>query len=105
MTKIAKAKLHRLTPREKQLFLAFLRTPTSNLLLGSQFGLNTQVTKNYLRVIYKKFGVKSRLELYVFAVKHRIVKIACPKCGFAFDDEVMADLQLTSQNLGPEKEV
>ncbi len=104
MTRSAKAKISRLTSKERDLLKAFLKTPTSNLLLGAQFGMNLQVTKNYLRAIYKKFGVKSRMELYVFAVQHRILKLNCSECGKELTDsddrETIPAPQLNSQIFG-----
>jgi DNA-binding NarL/FixJ family response regulator len=51
-----------LTPREREVFDAVLRSETTRQIAASR-GLRYQTIKNYLTTIYDKLGVANRIEL------------------------------------------
>ncbi len=62
--------LKRLTPKEVQI-MALVTGGERNKAVAARLGTKEQVIKNYLRSIYDKSGVSDRLELTVFAQRHR----------------------------------
>ncbi len=44
----------------------------TNKALAQSLFISEHTLRNYLVSIYKKLGVNNRLELYVYAVRHRI---------------------------------
>ena len=61
-----------LTPRERDLVRGIVMGRT-NRELARQFDLNEQSVKNVLSIVYQKCHVRNRLELALFAVRHRLV--------------------------------
>ena len=57
-----------LTPRERQIAEAVAAGHT-NARIARKLGLREQTIKNRLSVIYHKYGVRSRLELAVLALR------------------------------------
>lgn len=102
MTNLAKEKLAKLTPKEKEVLRGFLKFPASNEALAKELGLNIQILKNYLVIIFKKFDVKTRMELYVFAIQHRIFKYECPCCH---NSDSIPKLEIAGQIFRAPKEV
>ena len=51
-----------LTPREREIFVAVLRSETTRQIAAAR-GLRYQTVKNYLTTIYHKLGVSNREEL------------------------------------------
>ena len=60
---------NRLTPREVQV-AALVYTGLTNREIGASIGTTEQVIKNYLRVVFDKLGVWSRLELALYIANH-----------------------------------
>ena len=60
---------NRLTPREIQVANLVWEGMT-NREIGQTIGTTEQVVKNYLRVIFDKLGVWSRLELALYIANH-----------------------------------
>jgi DNA-binding NarL/FixJ family response regulator len=58
-----------LTPREVQV-AALVYEGMTNREIGATVGTTEQVIKNYLRVIFDKLGVWSRLELALYIANH-----------------------------------
>ena len=60
---------NRLTPREIEV-AALVWEGMTNREIGHSIGTTEQVVKNYLRVIFDKLGVWSRLELALYIANH-----------------------------------
>ncbi len=60
---------NRLTPREIQV-ASLVWEGMTNREIGQNIGTTEQVVKNYLRVIFDKLGVWSRLELALYIANH-----------------------------------
>ncbi len=60
---------NRLTPREVQV-AALVYQGLTNREIGQSVGTTEQVIKNYLRVVFDKLGVWSRLELALYIANH-----------------------------------
>lgn len=60
---------NRLTPREIEV-AALVWEGMTNREIGQTIGTTEQVVKNYLRVIFDKLGVWSRLELALYIANH-----------------------------------
>ena len=60
---------NRLTPREIEV-AALVWEGMTNREIGQSIGTTEQVVKNYLRVIFDKLGVWSRLELALYIANH-----------------------------------
>lgn len=63
----------RLTGRERALVAAVV-DGCANRDIASRFGVSEQTVKNQLSVLFQKIGVSSRLELAMYAVRHRLVE-------------------------------
>ena len=61
-----------LTPREVEIVAAIL-SGYSNKDIAEKLKISHQTVKNHLSAIFDKLGVSSRLELGLFATKHRVV--------------------------------
>ena len=62
-----------LTPRERQVIAAVL-DGCSNKGIARRLRIKEQTAKNALSVIYEKVGVKTRLALALYAVKHHLTR-------------------------------
>ena len=60
---------NRLTPREIEV-AALVWEGMTNREIGQSVGTTEQVIKNYLRVVFDKLGVWSRLELALYIANH-----------------------------------
>jgi len=60
---------NRLTPREVQV-ATFVWEGLTNREIAESIGTTEQVIKNYLRVVFDKIGVWSRLELALYIANH-----------------------------------
>ena len=60
-----------LTPRERDLVRGVVEGQT-NREMARELGLTEQSVRNGLSTVYQKAHVRNRLELALFAVKHRI---------------------------------
>ncbi len=62
-----------LTPRERRIIQVVLdgRT-TTNKALAARLFISEHTLRNHLSSVYHKLGVANRLELYVYALKHRL---------------------------------
>jgi DNA-binding NarL/FixJ family response regulator len=60
-----------LTPRERDLVERIVAGRT-NREIARELGLTEQSVKNLLSIVYQKCHVRNRLELALFAVKHRL---------------------------------
>jgi DNA-binding NarL/FixJ family response regulator len=64
-----------LTAREREIIHATVEHSSSaNHLLAERLFISEHTLRNHLTSIYRKLGVTSRLELYVYAVRHAIVR-------------------------------
>ena len=61
-----------LTPRERDLLRGIIAGRT-NREMALEFGLSEQSIKNVLSTVYQKCHVRNRLELALFAVRHRLI--------------------------------
>jgi DNA-binding NarL/FixJ family response regulator len=61
----------RLTAKELRI-VALIVQGYKNKEIASQLGTTEQVIKNYLRNVYDKIGVSDRLEVALFAIRHRL---------------------------------
>lgn len=62
---------HGLTPRELAI-TAKVASGRSNKEVGQEFRISERTVKHHLTSVFAKVGVSSRLELAMFAVKHRL---------------------------------
>lgn len=62
----------RLTRRQRNLVRALLAGSTNREIAG-RLGLREQTVKNQLSVIYRKLGVRNRLELAVHAKRYELL--------------------------------
>lgn len=63
-----------LTGRERRIIEAVVEhSDCLNKTLASHLFISEHTLRNHLTTIYHKLGVKTRLELYVYAVKHKLV--------------------------------
>lgn len=66
---MAPATTPHLTARERDLVRALARGLT-NLQIAEEFHLSQQTVKNQLTTVYQKMGLRSRLQLAVYAMKN-----------------------------------
>lgn len=59
----------KLTPRQTQV-VRLLAQGMTNREIGDQMGITAGTVKNYLKLIYDKTGMGSRVELALWAVAH-----------------------------------
>jgi two-component system nitrate/nitrite response regulator NarL len=62
-----------LTPRERDVVRGVVTGQTNREIAG-ELELGEQAVKNLLSIVYQKCHVRSRLELALFAVRHRLLK-------------------------------
>ena len=63
-----------LTARELKIIHAIVqRSGSLNKALAQQLFISDHTLRNHLTSIYQKLGVSNRLELYVYAIKHKLV--------------------------------
>ena len=62
----------RLTARERTLVIAVIDSCT-NRAIARRLGITEQTVRNQLCVLFEKVGVSSRLELAMYAVRHRLL--------------------------------
>jgi DNA-binding NarL/FixJ family response regulator len=64
-----------LTPKEVQVIQALVhQRGAKSLVLAAELGMSENTLRNHLSVIYAKLGVQRRLNLYLYALEHRIGK-------------------------------
>ena len=62
-----------LTPKERQVIQAMVKhRGVKNLVVADALGLSEHTLSNHLTVIYSKLGVPGKLNLYVYAIEHRL---------------------------------
>ena len=71
---------NRLAPREVQV-AALVYEGLTNREIGQSVGTTEQVIKNYLRVVFDKLGVWSRLELALYIANHGGDRLARADAG------------------------
>ena len=69
----ASADTVRLTRREREL-LAEIVEGRTNRAIAQKFGVREQTVRNQLTVLFDKFGVSTRLELAMYAVRQNLLK-------------------------------
>ena len=63
-----------LTPKERQVIGAMVKhRGVKNLVVADALGMSEHTLSNHLTVIYSKLGVPGKLNLYVYAIEHRLV--------------------------------
>lgn len=66
-------KLASLTPRERKIIHVVVEgSGAHNKALAERLFISEHTLRNHLTAIYQKLGVSNRLELYVYAAKHRL---------------------------------
>lgn len=65
-----------LTPKE-QLILPMVAAGMANQEIATELGTKVQVIKNYLRSMYAKAGMDTRIEFVVFLFRHRVIECPC----------------------------
>lgn len=68
---------YRLTPREREVLEAILQG-RSNRQIAEQYAISEVTVKHHLSRIYAKLGVTNRLELALFALRHRLMPKRLP---------------------------
>ena len=62
-----------LTPKERQVVEAVVsHRGAKSLVVADALGMSENTLRNHLTVIYSKLGVQGKLDLYVYAVQHRL---------------------------------
>ena len=62
-----------LTPKERQVIQAMVKhRGVKNLVVADALGMSEHTLSNHLTVIYSKLGVPGKLNLYVYAIEHRL---------------------------------
>lgn len=68
---VSRGRQYGLTPRERDIVSA-VAAGRSNREIADQFAISVQTVKHHLTSIFDKTGVSSRLELAIFASRHRL---------------------------------
>lgn len=77
MTKRGQEFLAKLTQRQREI-VPLVAGGLTNHQIAERIGIGgEQVIKNYLRLVYAKAGVATRIELMVFCFYHGIVQCPC----------------------------
>jgi DNA-binding NarL/FixJ family response regulator len=72
-----------LTPKERQVIQAMVQhRGAKSLTVADALGMSEHTLRNHLTTIYSKLGVQGKLNLYVYAIEHRL---ATPPTGSARD--------------------
>lgn len=73
MTPVEEGDLTRtkLTRRERQILICVLKGWT-NKEIAASYGVREQTIKNQLTTLFEKAGVRNRVELAVYAMRHRL---------------------------------
>lgn len=62
-----------LTPKERQVIQAMVKhRGVKNFVIADALGMSEHTLSNHLTVIYSKLGVPGKLNLYVYAIEHRL---------------------------------
>lgn len=70
-----KARYDSLTAKEREVVMKVVdASGASNRELAAMLFISEHTLRNHLSAIYQKLGVDNRLKLYVYAVKHGVVK-------------------------------
>jgi DNA-binding NarL/FixJ family response regulator len=70
-------KIQGLTRREREIIAALARmTGAKHLAVADALGMSEHTLRNHLTAIYAKLGVRGRLELHLFAVRHHLDTVA-----------------------------
>ena len=70
----ATRRIETLTPKERQVIGAMVKhRGVKNLVVADALGMSEHTLSNHLTVIYSKLGVPGKLNLYVYAIEHRLV--------------------------------
>jgi len=69
----ATLRIETLTPKERQVIQAIVRhRGAKSLVVAEELGMSEHTLRNHLTVIYSKLHVQGKLNLYVFALQHKI---------------------------------
>ena len=69
----ATRRIDTLTPKEHQVIEAMVKhRGVKNLVVADALGMSEHTLSNHLTVIYSKLGVPGKLNLYVYAIEHRL---------------------------------
>ena len=70
----ATRRIETLTPKEREVIHAVVQhRGAKNLVVADALGMSEHTLSNHLTVIYSKLGVPGKLNLYVYAIEHRLV--------------------------------
>lgn len=70
----AARRINTLTPKEREVIQAVVKhRGAKNLVVADALGMSEHTLSNHLTVIYSKLGVPGKLNLYVYAIEHRLV--------------------------------
>ena len=68
-----RAKVESLTPREREILLR-VGEGLKNEAIARQLGISEKTVRNHLSAIFDKLGVRDRLELLLYAYRHKLIK-------------------------------
>ena len=68
-----KRRLETLTPKERLVIETLVKhRGAKSLVVADALGISENTLRNHLTVIYSKLGVRGKLDLYVYAIEHRL---------------------------------
>lgn len=69
----ARRRIETLTPKEHQVIQAMVaHRGAKSLVVADALGMSEHTLRNHLTVVYSKLNVQGKLDLFVFAVQHRV---------------------------------
>ena len=69
----ATLRIETLTPKERQVIQAIVRhRGAKSLVVAEELGMSEHTLRNHLTVVYSKLHVQGKLDLYAFALQHRL---------------------------------
>jgi DNA-binding NarL/FixJ family response regulator len=71
----ATRRIETLTPKERQVIQAMVKhRGAKSLVVADALGMSEHTLRNHLTVIYSKLNVQGKLNLYVYALEHRLAR-------------------------------
>ncbi len=80
----ASLRIKTLTPKEQQVIQALVARPgAKSLVVAEVLGMSEHTLRNHLTVIYSKLDVHGKLDLYAYAIEHKLAPSPLAKDGAA----------------------
>lgn len=80
----ASLRIKTLTPKEQQVIVALVARPgAKSLVVAEVLGMSEHTLRNHLTVIYSKLNVHGKLDLYAYAIEHKLAPSPRDKDGAA----------------------